>query len=176
VSASPEDHELKEQAIAAYEAEYRDLADNWRSLDGKAQGTVAIAGVFIGGALAFVQSLYADGPVCMKLVVGLGVLLLLVSVGFALGVLRIRTVNAPPDGDGVRLLVNNVLAADRAERPARYLGYLEDRLMAWKKAIDEVASANDSKATDLWTAQRFLGASVVTFALLVLLQLFARTT
>jgi hypothetical protein len=169
----PADHELKFQVLTAYEVEYRDLADNWRSLDGKAQGTVAIAGVFIGGAVAFAQRLSSDSSNAMRTAVGLGVLLLLVCVGFAISVLRIRTVNAPPDGDSVRKLVADLLEVSESERAGRYLGYLEDRVVAWKTGIDEVASVNDSKATALWRAQLSLAAAIGAFAILIVLQLYA---
>jgi hypothetical protein len=165
------DHEIQTQVLAAYEFEYRDLADNWKSLDAKAQGTVGIAGLFIGGALALANRLTVNSSATLRGALGFGVILLLVCVVCSLTVLKIREVSAPPDGDSASDLANGLLDLPRDSRYERFLPYLNDRVKAWRISNQAVADANDSKATWLWRAQRLLGGAIFTFGVLVGLQL-----
>src|SRR5207237_1254243 len=48
---------VHEMVLATYQKCYEELAINWGSIDGKAQGTVTIAGIFVAGIFGFVKSL-----------------------------------------------------------------------------------------------------------------------
>jgi len=50
------------EIIAAYESEFDRLEDTWKGLETKAQGTITVAGVFIGFVLAFAKDLSTTTP------------------------------------------------------------------------------------------------------------------
>ena len=171
---TPTQHELLSQVVAAYEYEYRDSADNWKVLDTKAQGSVAVAGIFIAGSLALAQRFTGGTAVASRIVLGVGALLLLIAVGCALVVLKIRSVDAPPDGQSVSDLIKDVIAGGDPVSDERYVRHLHDRIKAWHKGNGQVSKANSSKATWLWAAQLCLGGAILTFAGLVGLELFGK--
>jgi len=86
-----------QDTLDAYKHEYRDLTETWRHLDGKAQGAVATAGIFLAAAFAFVRS-FSEGQIpsgSRSALVAVS-LLLVVSVVLAVLSLRIREVAAAP--------------------------------------------------------------------------------
>lgn len=85
--ARPSDHnavidayelELAKSTLGIYNAQYTDLNDRWKAIDTKAQGSVAIAGIFIGGIFALARDVTCrthGGEVALMLAV-VGVLAL----------------------------------------------------------------------------------------------------
>ena len=65
---------------STYVEEYKELLSTWRDLERKAQNTVALAGIFLGGAMAFVRNLSADSSEMERILLLVTILFLSISL------------------------------------------------------------------------------------------------
>ena len=86
---------LLKAVIESYHEEYKVISDNCRNIEGKAQGSVAIAGIFIAGAFAYLQK-NITLVLYQKIILFIGVIFLILCVGFSILALRIRKLPAAP--------------------------------------------------------------------------------
>jgi hypothetical protein len=100
---------LLKLVIESYRDGYKELADAWRNLETKAQGNIAISGIFIGGVFAYIQKVDPQLQQNEKVLLGLAAFFLVVSVIFSVISLKIRTVPAPPLGGFVDKLVTDLI-------------------------------------------------------------------
>lgn len=149
-------------ALEAYREEHRDLNETWRHLDSKAQGTAAIAGIFLAAAFVFVREINAIKPsvwIRHGLVLAIGCLV--TSVAMAVLALRIRQVSTAPLGAPVGELAEDLMTiADDAERAARMPAFLRDQARPWKEINDDIRAANENKAMYVSRAQGWLLAAI----------------
>lgn len=162
---------LLEATLVSYREEYRELSEIWRHLDDKAQGTVAIAGIFLAAVFAFVQSMTS-----LRQSIGTGtllvgaVLLLVTSIVFAVLSLRVRKVSVAPLGEEFEKLILDILGIeDEQERTARVPNLLRDQIRLWRAVNDDVHKENMNKASLVLKAQLFLFFAIFAVALLVVL-------
>jgi hypothetical protein len=188
--------DLVQASLTSYAGGYRALADDWKNLDGKAQGTVAIAGVFLAGVFGFVKSLadrkpQVDGSIevatrfcvtgtdsCItqrnaeSLLLGLAVLGLFSAVLLAVMTLRVRLVRSPSGAE----------VDEMAQDAARLVGgghdqdipqrFVAEQLVLWRDAVVETGREYLRKGRQLEHAQLaiLVGASAVT--VLTLIEIF----
>jgi hypothetical protein len=170
--ADPRESLLK-TALDAYRDEYEKLAEIWRSIEVKAQGNIAIAGIFIAGAFAFVRDIIRPSPNCQKhiFVVALG--LLVASVIFSLLALRTRSMLRPPGGEIVSKLVGDLLPLiSEKDFEDRMPAFIENQIKGWKQSVEGVRKANEDKASHLWVAQLSLLAAILLVAVLTIIITF----
>jgi len=153
----------REDVLGAYKVEYDDQMANWRALDSKAQGAVAVAGLFTGGLLSLVKDLQASEPSSWRLALAVALGLLLVAVLASLRVLWVREVADPPSGTTAAILASDLqdLSEGEATHIARYHGYLGDRAALWERAVADTRSGNHRKAKALAVAQGCLVAAII---------------
>jgi hypothetical protein len=166
----PEDRRLLlEATLRAYEQEFAHLSAVWKDLDAKAQGTVAVAGIFVAATMAFARDPNDQG-VAFTGILALTVALLVASVLLAVRAARIERVDAPPQGAQVASLALDLLALAMPdqERPVRMENFYRDQLPAWQRASESYRSVNRTKAHALSVAQGALVSAVVLFAALTL--------
>jgi hypothetical protein len=144
-------------ALEAFRAEYADLSDTWRQLEAKAQGTVAIAGIFLAAAYAFVRDLRAaTSSGLLRIGIALAVLLFLASVVLAVLALRVREVQAPPVGDTLRELAEDLMQVSPADRGERMPDFLRDQMRLWPETNADLRKQTEAKAGQVRWAQRLL--------------------
>ena len=104
--------ELLIAALDAFKQEYDRLAKTWEQLDLKAQGTVAIAGIFLGGIFAFITNL-RPSETTSKVALILAIVSLVLSVLFSLLALRVREVLDAPGGSDIQQFVRDLRNCSR---------------------------------------------------------------
>jgi len=150
------------------EMEYSELCETWRDLERKAQGTIAIAGIFAAGIVGVLRlSSVPDGLLMVFLV--LSFLCLIISIIQAILTLFVSeviciecSVDVIDDAESI------FLSGDDEEAKGCIRRFVMNRLVHWKDAIESLDSANRKKAGSLELAQRFLLASVVFYAFVFL--------
>lgn len=134
--------------------------------DAKAQGTVAIAGIFLASVFAFVRDLGADVAPVVSWSLVIATVLLLACVGSAAWSLRIRKIPRPPLGEDTQTLVKDLMSLkesnDLGVRIPRMYNDLSGR---WATVNSKIYEATKSKAGGIFAAQfmLFLAVLVVGF-------------
>lgn len=160
---------LLKAALDAHQDEYRDTWDTWKHLDVKAQGSVAIAGIFLAGIFAYANRMPADACFYLKLVVIIAVVSVAVAVMFAMLALRLREVAPPPLGSEVGEMVSHILNLEEGDEISeRAVRFFSDRIELWKGVNDEMRSVNERKGKHLTLTQWILFAVVVLTSLLTI--------
>ena len=165
---------LREAVLGSYRDEYKELGDAWRGLETKAQGTVAIAGIFLAGAFAYIREISAQTSLGQKLLLVCAIVCLVTSVCLSVLALEVRRVAAPLVAGRVDQLVKDLLAvADDNEFLDRLPDFYSDQAAAWREVNQQSHEANQSKARRVWNAQGFLLAAIILVALLLLARVFS---
>ena len=163
---------LNKTVLDSYRDEYKELNDTWKNLEGKAQGAVAIAGIFIAGAFAYTREIGPQGIRYEKIFLGASILCLIISVGLSILALKVRTVAAPPMGEHVDNLVQDLLQVDNdAELLERIPRFVADQVASWRVVSQEANESIKLKAKYLWGAHLCLAFAILTIALLSVLKL-----
>ena len=164
---------LLETVIESYQEGYKHRIEAWRNLDTKAQGSIAIAGIFIAGVFAFIQKIDTNAYPLNKEVLALALLFLMLSVGLAMKVLALQTLDGPPLGGFVDQLVENLqlFSKDDSDFLSRISSLSYDQVLAWRNAEKQLDDVTHQKAQNLWAAQIFLMLAIFTVALMTMLQI-----
>lgn len=169
VSESELKESLRRAVLVAYREEYKELSDTWRGLETKAQGSIAIAGIFIAGAFAYIRDITPNSHPYEKLFLIIIVLCLVTSVVLSILALKIRTVAAPPMGEYIDQMVRDILNLNNDDELAeRIVRFDNDQITTWRMVKKEAENANRLKARYLWRAQIFLMSAIATVALLMI--------
>lgn len=163
---------LLNAALASYEKEYEDLNETWRDIDRKAQGAIAISGIFLAAAFAFVRQ---DHPLegWQQWVLALALASLVGSVLSSVLALKLRGVFRAPLGDRHRGLVKDMLRVDLREREECIDGYVWEQIAQWQHVNKSSWSQLGSKSVALRWSQGFLVAAILLTATMTLVSLFA---
>lgn len=153
--------QLLQNVIDGCQLEYRELSDNWRSLDSKSQGAVAISGVFLAGAFAFIREITKESPSNENSWLIAAVVLLAISVICALAALWVRTVHSVPDGETLNNCVKDLLKMDDGTSHERIANFYHDQIKLWTTTNQDIAGANWKKACCLTWAQIFLLLAII---------------
>lgn len=167
---------LYKLVIESYRDGYKELADAWRNLETKAQGNIAISGIFIGAVFAYTQKTNPSFQQNEQILLGVAAFLLVVSVIFSIIALKIRTVPVPPLGGFVDKLVIDLLEhvkdKDEADLATRIPGFCYDQVIEWRAVEVKVIESINLKARSLKGAQIFLTVAILTVGVLTLLKIF----
>jgi hypothetical protein len=177
--AEPEDSKrwLAQQQLEALKFSYKDHEDWWRALDTKAQGTVAISGIFLAGGFAFVDQLGHGTPRIILAMLVVAVASLIASIGLSVFALIIVPTATLPTAKASMKECREVLAVMTPdEAHARGTNYLLDQSELWIECIDETAAVGDRKAERIQVAQWLVLAAAVAIALAALLRIFSNWT
>ena len=156
-----------EFAIGRAEHEHAELSEAWKLLDTKAQATTAIAGVFVAASFAFVRNSAFHPSFYEKILLGLTVAALVISIYFALSAMRIRQVPMPITG--IETLQDVIAIFKKHTLPEsldnRYNGLLEDSITKWGCVNSSLSSSLICKSKSLARSH----GSLMIAALLILL-------
>jgi len=154
--ANPTKRQFYEFALERMKQEHSDLLDVWKQMDSKAQATASIAGGFLAAAFAFVRNSLLSLGIFEKTMLSAAVILLVVTIGFALASMRVRVTFSPLTGGQTLKTVEDILDKEAAEAAERYIRMLGTTLRAWAKVNDQLRKANESKSDNLRWAQSAL--------------------
>jgi hypothetical protein len=165
--------DLSELALDTCRHEHDDLLDAWRTLDVKAQGLTAIAGIFLAGIFALVSKpQVAHPPLLCILLVG-GVLLLFTSFLGAILCLLVKPSKSAPGG---HIAVSFVLGLrdipDEPERAARTQLFQDDLYRRWEstnRSIFEEIRAKGAYVRDAQISLLFACSLVTVVAVMIIL-------
>lgn len=154
--------------IDSYAAEFNRLEDNWKSLETKAQGIAAVAGIFTGFALNFARDLPAGAGAWIRFLTVTTVVLLIATIVLAAWGLFIRRIVSPPSATLLETYAAYYFAIPEVERRAEAQPALRENLrLAWKDAVKRRCCTNDEKADLIWWSQLHLVSAIISAALLV---------
>lgn len=165
---------LRKAVLDSYRDEYKEYADNWRNLETKAQGNVAVAGIFIAGVFAFITKTDSALNEIEKFFFFLAIGFLVSSVIFSIFVLRTRSVPVPPLGSFMDYTVKRLLVVDNADFHERLQRFGSDHFNTWRKVMAETEKAIRLKADRLWIAQILLMGAILTVAILTFIKVAIR--
>ena len=133
----------------SFQEEYKDLYDTWKSIDGKAQATATIAGIFLAAAFAIAREVPATFLPYQRTILVVAIVLLVATVCLCLFGLQIRRISSAPIGENSKQLVDDLLPSlttrDQSERRQRFT---KDTFDLWHLANEEFRKKSASKA--LW--------------------------
>jgi ABC-type multidrug transport system fused ATPase/permease subunit len=162
---------LLKTVLELYREEYKVIGENLHNLEGKAQGSVAIAGIFIAGAFAYLQKnitlLHYQ-----KIILCIGIIFLLICVGFSILALRIRKLPAAPMGQYLDKLVSDLLRGNDPELLQRLPLIVNDQITSWREVRIGLVAANHRKGRYVWNGQIFLVMAIAFVGILTLFRIF----
>jgi len=159
---------LQKLVLESFYEEYREYSENWRNLETKAQGNIAIAGVFVGGVFAFLTKSGSTPDVYERFILLITITLLILSVIFAMQVLRTRIVLVPPLGSFMDYSVKHLLEVDETEFAERVRRFNRDHVKKWREVMQKTSTSLHSKASYLWIAQILLMIAIFAIAILTI--------
>ena len=148
--------EMLRDVLAGYEAEHGRLMDRWKALDTKAQGAVAIAGIFLGGVFTFIRDLEPGAPVVEAWLLIAIALLLTCAVFLSVLALRVRGLIDPMPGEEAERIAKDVVGRDAAEIRALAPALYGERFNVWREVNVRLRGLVDAKAGRLLLAQTAL--------------------
>jgi hypothetical protein len=170
--------EAAQAAIAtAFREESAQLDAQWRAIEGKAQGTIGIAGIFTGFVLGGAKDYAAIVP---RWGAWLGIvalaLLVLAIVACALA-LHVKTSKAPPTADYLERLATDFARLSSYDQRIARAPIQQDFLRPWRESVRDAKVKVASKANWVIIAQySLLGAILVAAALAVLVIVVTRAS
>lgn len=148
---------LLERSVAGYRDEYGQCMDTWRDIEAKAHGMISVVGIFLAAAFAFVSQLAEAAHTIVTISLLIFALLFLVSsVVSALTALWVRSSMAPPLGDVLNVMIEDMVALKPAERTERLENFVRDLIALWKNCCDNTHRLNEKKVRWVICAQCML--------------------
>jgi hypothetical protein len=144
------------------------LLDTWKQMDAKAQGTAAIAGLFLAAAFAFVRNTGLAITAQEKVLLGVSLFALVCSIGASIWVLLLREASSPLSASQVGKMVTDALRMPKEEASERYDALLFDTLSVWEVVTESLRSQLESKTRFLRWAQNALLVSTIAVLILTL--------
>jgi hypothetical protein len=157
------------EVLEGFKSAYDDSRDNWKTLDTKAQGVVAIAGIFIAGIVSLLKDLPPGEMELPHLLLAFASIDSVGAVLCAAAALRIRPSTLPPAGKGTRDLAVGLLSPDHVPLLAELeMRFVQEQSDGWETSVKSVQGGNDKKA-NLLAGSQILLLGVVVPVLIVLL-------
>lgn len=173
-------NELLQKIADDTKEHYADLRCNWSDVERKAQGNVAICGIFLAAVLAYIRNTQAGAQgdaasVCEiePWLISAAVVSLAASVALSLYVLLVRDVIPPPVASETRRLVTDVIEADGAANETMRTNLIHDTITTWDITNASMIAANDTKAIWLMRSQWALAIGVVAATIVTLKAIWA---
>ena len=153
--------ELLQQAVDSCRQEYQDLSTQWANLDAKAQSAITVSGVFLAAILAFIRELTTSASDLERILLSATLVLLIVSIVFALLVVRLRPIVGAPCGAPLAEMIDDLVALDDGTNPERLRNFARDHARLWRKANESASEAVARKALNLQFAQWVLFGAIL---------------
>lgn len=164
---------LREKVLESFFDEYKELAATARDLDGKAQGTVTIAGIFIAATFAYLRDLGSTTLEVEKAFLTITIVCLIVAVVLSILALRVRKVTFLPLGEFTATFLGDLKdVSDEPEVIERSSRFFDDQVLAWINVKADGVTSNNTKGTRLWSAQVFLVLAVLAASILVVIRIY----
>ena len=162
------EEDILEKVLESYSDEFKELSETWKQLDQKAQGTTAIAGIFLAAVFAWARDVPSNLTPFDLTILALVVLLLAFSIGCALSSMRVRTATLPPFGKVMHEMAEDCCSAIQND-PATTSRFYRELATSWQEANKELARQVGDKAHDAYSAQvvLFLAAAVASMLAIV---------
>jgi hypothetical protein len=188
--------QLLQASLTAYTNGYRVLADDWKNLDTKAQGTVAIAGVFLAGVFGFVKSLTdrkppvegtvstirrfclisTDSCVAKETVeswlLALAVVGLFSAILLAVLSLRVRAIRSPSGEEVDKMAQDAATLIGTDDESGIANRFIAEQRLLWLDAVEETFHEYLQKARHLARAQLAILFGATAVAVLTLIEIF----
>ncbi len=147
------------------QAEYGELADSWKSIEQKAQGTVAIVGIFMATTPVVYSKVGLVGVPARILLIH-AVLFMVAAALVAISTLFVRSFTSIEGLEDVALGADDVYRApdDGPDREA-IREFVDQRIEGWKAANKALHEENHRKAKVLQWAQYLLFVGVILLTL-----------
>jgi hypothetical protein len=160
--ASDDVHKSTARLLLSHaQAEYASLADTWQSIEQKAQGTVAIVGIFLTTAAAAYSKIDQVG-LPARYVLFFAVLCLVAAALIAITTLFVRSFTAPEGLEEVVPWARSVYAADGDGSDQKAIrDFVGHRIHGWTQANKALHKENGRKAQYLRWSQILLFAGIV---------------
>ena len=166
--------ELRLELLQSFSEAYAGVLEAAKVLEGKAQASITIAGIFFAAAFAYVRDMH-DAHVLDQSCLTITMTLLSCSVVSALLALRISHLPIPPLGDAIAPYVLDLIQLEAAELTTEHLRrYDHDRLRMWQAAVDRARLACRSKAAHVWRSQILIAAAMVPILIVTVTRLVVR--
>lgn len=164
-------------ALDCTKSEYADLADTFKSLDSKAQGTVTLAGILVAAPFAFLKEVPAMSCALQWLVSGT-LLASLGTIGCVLLALRVAEVAMPLKGSEAARLAADASRDDLPEDEAEAVrddlmsAFYNDVQRTWSQAVDDLRANTLRKAEWVRRAQLLAATSAALAAVAVFVRIW----
>jgi hypothetical protein len=155
------------EVLDSYRREYDMLSAGFRDLDGKAQGSAAVAGAFLAAGLALLNRPGSLRATWLMASFTLVVVVLMCAILLSVQALRIRKLRAGPSGDEVSRLLKAIRESPERELPERLLYFYGDTAELWASCIRDRRMANERKARLVWLSQVCLTVSALCVASMI---------
>ncbi len=164
---------LYRDALAGFRDEASRLTALWRDLDSKAQGVVAIGGIFIAATFAYVRDVPASFSLLARFALAVALALLVAAVICAILAARVRQVVSGVSGKSLfQMTSETIQAASRdGDMDARELNLLRDQCRLWQATTDSLTTRCGKKADLVLSAQVLVGLAAAIVALLVVIRI-----
>ncbi len=155
--------------LDGYKDAYDQARDDWKSLDTKAQGTVAIAGIFISGIISIFRQLSSDVLDFNHLLLGFSILNSGVAVALAAATLWIRRSRIPPAGVEARSLADRAIGSGQPVHPLETeRAFVQEQITGWDASVQSIRAEYTKKASRLLYSQILLLAVVAPVVIVLL--------
>lgn len=141
------EEDILEKVLESYSDEFKELSDTWKQLDQKAQGTTAIAGIFLAAVFAWARDVPSNLTPFELTILSLVVLLLAFSIGCALSSMRVRTATLRPFGRGTHDMADDCCGAIEDD-PTMAARFYRQLAKSWHEANEALARQVSDKAQD----------------------------
>ena len=165
--------ELFKSVLDGYRVQYAELYQTWRSVDTKAQGNVAIAGIFLAALFVFVRDIAPAALWWQKTLLVVSGCALTFSVLLALLVLELRT-RWSPHARNIETLARDLAdLSDESEVRSRLPEFASEQIEGWRNSVSDMDQIVKEKATKLYLAQVLLALGVVSIAIITIIKIVA---
>lgn len=160
------------QALDYAILEYKDVVETWRDIERKAQGTVAIAGIFIAGVVAL-QGKLSSTSCAVSASLAVVIALLTLTVVCSIVSMRVSSIEALTGTDEVlKMAKASVERASRADGATTSPEFWEELATLISEPTQAVHAVNRRKADWVAVAQITLGIAVLIVGVLLTIATF----
>ncbi len=143
-----DDSNLIKLCIRSYQDDYKEISENWRHLDSKAQGSIAICGILSAATAAFVSRKTVDLNCFEQILVTLTLISLAVGILFALLSMQLRAVVEAPYAGTIQSHIKSILKFPN-ERSNPVTNLWLNQIDDWEACNSSAKSSLDSKSKHL---------------------------
>lgn len=148
--------------VDSYEREYKELCENWLSLERKAQLSGGVVGALLAGVISFIGGQKTAPSTLTTFLIALVSAFLIASAYCSLSGLRVSTETLPPPGEKLRAIA----WAERSDEKATWIdNYTVEaankRVVLWDQACRDLHQSNEIKGGLVRRSQALLLAAGV---------------